>query len=176
MTYEIMTVRKVRLRVTVKNPGDIYTLVKRYAKAKKEQFIVITLNGINEPISVNIASIGILNRTIVHPREVFYKAILDLAASIIICHNHPNGSAMPSDEDVNITTRIYKCGKILGINVLDHLIITKSGFCSMRQEGYFEDRNPEEKILCDTCADHTQCAENTKPCPYPDYPIREHKL
>jgi DNA repair protein RadC len=143
MKYQIVSERQISNPGTIKTPDDVYNLVKRYRNAKKEHFILITLNGAHEPISVSIVSIGLVNRTIVHPREVFAKAIKDMATAIIICHNHPSGSLKESDEDNEITERIYEAGKLLGINVLDHIIFSKTSFRSLRKEGYL--KREEEK-------------------------------
>lgn len=130
MTYQIVSERKAP-EYRISQPSDIYNVIKKkYAKKKQEHFITITLDGEHKVIAVRIISIGILNRTIVHPREVFRTAISDNAASIIICHNHPSGSLIPSNEDRDITKRLLKSGQILGIEVLDHLIISKKGFYS----------------------------------------------
>jgi DNA repair protein RadC len=135
MTYQIVSERRKSNPGAVRTPGDVYNLVKRYRNEPKEHFIVITLNGAHEPISVYIASIGIVNRTIVHPREIFVRAIQDMASAIVICHNHPSGSLEASYEDNELTGRICEAGKIIGIQVLDHIIISKSGFKSLMQEG-----------------------------------------
>jgi DNA repair protein RadC len=104
---------------------------------KQEQFILLTLNGAHNVISVSIVSIGLINQTIVHPREIFCKAISDRATSIIVCHNHPSGSLDLSKEDKKITMRIRKAGEIIGIPLLDHIVFTKTAFISMRKEGDF---------------------------------------
>lgn len=130
MTYQIVSERKAP-EYRISQPSDIYDVIKKkYAKKKQEHFITITLDGEHKVIAVRIISIGILNRAIVHPREVFRTAIADNAASIIICHNHPSGSLIPSPEDKDITKRIKDSGRIIGIEVLDHLIISKNGFYS----------------------------------------------
>jgi len=138
MTYQIVSERHKINQGAVTTPSDIYNLVKRYRNAPKEQFIVITLNGAHEPISVSITSIGLVNTTIVHPREVFIRAIQDMASAIVICHNHPSGSLKASDEDHAITKRICDAGELLGIHVLDHIIFSKTGFISLRTEGFFK--------------------------------------
>jgi DNA repair protein RadC len=135
MTYEIVSERTVKDPETLKTPVDIYNLVKRYASKEKEYFIVITLDGAHKPISICIATIGLVNRTLVHPREVFNKAVRDMATAIVVCHNHPSGSRSPSDEDKDITVRLVDAGEVLGIPVIDHLIITKTGYYSFTQEG-----------------------------------------
>jgi DNA repair protein RadC len=133
----------MKRNVKIETPGEVYGLVKRYAKAKKECFILLTLNGSHDVISVSIVTIGIANKTIIHPREVFCRAISENAVAIIVCHNHPSGAVMPSDEDKQITDTIYLAGEIIGIPLLDHIIISKKGYMSLRKEGFFpqkEDR------------------------------------
>ena len=82
-------------------------------------------------------STGSLNSSIVHPREIFKRAVLQNAASIIICHNHPSGDPTPSQEDINTTKRIYDAGKILGIELLDHVIIGDNKYTSLKEKGVF---------------------------------------
>lgn len=89
----------------------------------REKLVVCCLNTKNEPTSISIVSIGSLNSSIVHPREVFKTAILSNSASIIIAHNHPSGDTKPSKEDINVTERIRESGKIIGIEMIDHMII-----------------------------------------------------
>jgi DNA repair protein RadC len=137
MTYQIVSERRRKNNPgTIKNPSDAYDLLKRYRKEQKEQFIVITLNCAHEPISVCLVSIGLVNHTIVHPREVFNRAIRDMATAIIVCHKHPSGCLEASPEDMEITEWLKKAGKLLGITVLDHIIISKFGYASLRVEGY----------------------------------------
>ena len=138
MFYQIVSERRRNNPGAIRQASDIYNLVKPYWKAQKEHFIVVTLNGAHEPISVSIVSIGLVNKTIVHPREVFIRAIKDMATAIIICHNHPSGSLEPSPEDNEITERICKAGGLLGINVLDHIIFSKNGYASLREKGYLK--------------------------------------
>jgi len=89
----------------------------------REHFLCVTLNTKNELIEVNVISIGSINSNIVHPREVFYAAIADKAVSIILCHNHPSGDTAPSQNDIDITRKLVEGGRIIGIDVLDHIII-----------------------------------------------------
>ena len=102
--------------------------------AKKEHFVVLYLNARNQLICKEIISVGTLNANLVHPREVFKPGIDYLAASIIIAHNHPSGGAEPSDNDLTTTNRLKEAGKIMGIEVIDHIIITKSGFFSLKEK------------------------------------------
>jgi len=116
-------------------PTDIVPAIQKYAYEDQEHFIVINLDGEHKIISTNIVSIGLANSTLVHPREVFRKAIVENSIAIIICHNHPSGSLEPSGDDIEITNKIKNAGKIIGIEVLDHIIISKRGFYSFLEEG-----------------------------------------
>ena len=102
---------------------------------KKEYLKLIMLNTKNVVVSIKDISIGSLNSSIVHPREVFIEAIKNSSASIIICHNHPSGDPTPSNEDINITNRLKECGKLLGIEVLDHIIIGNGTYISLKEKG-----------------------------------------
>ena len=104
----------------------------------KEKFFVVGLDTRNRVKFVDLCSLGSLTASVVHPRETFKIAIMGNAAGIIVIHNHPSGDPDPSSEDVNITKKLYEAGKILGIDLLDHLIITtdKNNYQSMRDIGY----------------------------------------
>jgi len=120
----------------VENASDVYPLVQHYADRNQEQFICVSLNGAHEVLAIRVVSVGILNRTIVHPREVFGDPLSDRAAAIIVCHNHPSGQLEPSEEDRNITKRLAQAGEILGINLLDHLILSpRGGYFSFVESG-----------------------------------------
>lgn len=101
--------------------------------AKKEHLVVLYLNARNQLIHKEIISVGTLNANLVHPREVFKSAIDYLAASIIIAHNHPSGGAEPSDNDLTTTNRLKEAGKIMGIEVIDHIILTQTSFFSLKE-------------------------------------------
>lgn len=98
---------------------------------KQEHFVVMTLDGANRLIAKRTISIGTLNSSLVHPREVFADAITDRAASIIVAHNHPSGSIKPSQSDTDLTDRLKQAGELLGVKVLDHLLITKNDSASI---------------------------------------------
>ncbi|QAA31501.1 RadC family protein [Clostridium manihotivorum] len=102
---------------------------------RQEVLMLMMLNTKNIIISIKEVFKGSLNSSIVHPREIFVEAIKKSAASIIICHNHPSGDPTPSKEDVNITLRIKECGKIVGIDLLDHIIIGGKDFISLKEQG-----------------------------------------
>lgn len=95
---------------------------------KQEHFVVMTLDGANRLIAKRTISIGTLNSSLVHPREVFADAITDRAASIIVAHNHPSSSIKPSQSDTDLTHRLKQAGELIGIDVLDHIIITKMSY------------------------------------------------
>ncbi|MDR2434702.1 MAG: DNA repair protein RadC [Treponema sp.] len=119
----------------VKQPLDIFTLVRHNADRKQERFISISLNGAHEALAVRVVTIGLLNRTIVHPREVFADLIQDRAAAFAVAHNHPSGKILPSSEDDEITERLRAASEILGLHFLDHLIFSESNWWSYRQNG-----------------------------------------
>ena len=98
---------------------------------KQEHFVCLTLDGANRLIAKRIITIGTLTSSLVHPREVFADAITDRAASIIVAHNHPSGSLTPSKADIEITERLKQSGELLGIKLLDHVIVTKSGYANI---------------------------------------------
>lgn len=114
----------------VTRPDDIFREVMHYASREQEHFITIMLNGAHEVIGTFISTIGLLNRTLVHPREVFSPAIEKRAAAIALAHNHPSGNLEPSAEDKEVTERLKKAGVILGIPVLDHLVFSNKGYYS----------------------------------------------
>ncbi len=122
---------------SVRSPEDGYQLMKLFLADKdREHFIVASLDTKNQPVSINVCHIGSLNASIVHPREVMKSAILSNAASIIVGHNHPSGLPEPSREDIEVTKRLAEAGKIIGIDVLDHIIVGDESFISLKEKGY----------------------------------------
>jgi DNA repair protein RadC len=120
----------------VRGPDDVVALIGKKLRAEcREHFVVLLLNARHECTAVETVSIGSLNASIVHPREVYRPAILAAAASIIVAHNHPSGDPEPSEEDLSITRRLAQVGELLGIGVLDHIIIAKRGVVSLRERG-----------------------------------------
>jgi DNA repair protein RadC len=101
----------------------------------KEHFLCLYLNARNQSIHQEVISIGSLSASIVHPREVFSVAVKHSAASIILAHNHPSGDCSPSKDDIELTRRLTKAGQIMGIEILDHIIISKSDFLSLKEKG-----------------------------------------
>ncbi|MDD1719186.1 MAG: DNA repair protein RadC [Methanoregulaceae archaeon] len=122
-------------RTIVTRPEDVLPLVEMLRGKKQEYFICLTLSGAGEVLENRTVTVGLLNHSLVHPREVYADAITDRAASIICVHNHPSGSLEPSDQDIAITRQLAEAGGILGIRLLDHIIITKQGHLSMKERG-----------------------------------------
>lgn len=115
-------------------PKEIWEELKDLRDHKKEHFVIFYLDSRNQEIKREIISVGSLNANLVHPREVFEPAVRHLAAQIILAHNHPSGDPEPSEDDLEITKRLVESGKILGIEVIDHIIITKTGFISFKEK------------------------------------------
>ena len=114
------------------SPQDVWNELKDIRDNKKEHFVIFFLDSRNQEIKREIISVGSLNANLVHPREVFEPAVRHLAAQIIIAHNHPSGDTEPSEEDLIITKRLTEAGKILGIEIVDHIIAGKSGYFSFK--------------------------------------------
>jgi len=121
--------------LTVTSSGDAVKIVQYLATKKKEHFVGIYLDGRDQLINTKIISVGTLTENLVHPREVFLPAIIQHAASLYVAHNHPSGDPEPSEYDLLITKRLEKSGKILGINLVDHLIIAKDKYFSFKEKG-----------------------------------------
>ena len=117
-------------------PRDIWDELREIRDSKKEHFVSFYLDTRNQEIHKEIISIGTLNLSLVHPREVFEPAIRNLAASIIVAHNHPSGYIEPSNEDIKTTKRLAEAGKLLGIELLDHVIVSRNGYTSMKEKGF----------------------------------------
>lgn len=123
---------------TLRSPNSVYEgMLKQYRNRRVEHFFVITIDGKNAPINIHVVTKGLVNRTMVHPREIFRYAIMDNATSVIVAHNHPSGGLQFSDDDISLTKRIKDSGDVLGIPVLDHLLIVpKLGhYRSAKEEG-----------------------------------------
>ena len=118
------------LKARIHTPGDALPFLKQYSIEQKEHFIAITLNGAHEIIKLRVVSIGTVNKTIIHPREIFCDALSEHAAAIIICHNHPSGTCAPSPDDIQTTRTLLQASKILGITLLDHIIISQTEYFS----------------------------------------------
>lgn len=127
--------REEGARVKVQTPADILPLVSHLNDKKQEHFLCLTLNGANEVISNRTVTVGLLNHSLVHPREVFADAVTDRAAAVICVHNHPSGTLEPSSQDIAITRQLMDAGDLLGIRLLDHLIVARTGYLSMKERG-----------------------------------------
>jgi DNA repair protein RadC len=122
----------------IKSPGDMAALMRSKLKGKKkEHFWVLCLDTRNRLIGDKQVSIGSLDTSIVHPREVFKEAVSSSAASVIFVHNHPSGDPEPSKDDIELTKRLVKAGEIIGIDVLDHIIVCDKSYLSMKAKNLF---------------------------------------
>ena len=127
--------RPNRKTKVIRRPEDIWNEVKHYAERNQEQLLVLSFNGAGELLGIHVATVGLVDKVVMHPREIFAEAIKERAVSVVIVHNHPSGQLSPSQADRILTKRISTAGKLLGINVLDHLIISTSGYYSFREMG-----------------------------------------
>ncbi len=121
--------------IKITEAKDVLPLISRITNKQQEYFICISLNGANEVIENRTVTVGLLDRSQVHPREVFADVITDRAASVIFAHNHPSGALEPSNSDLKIHEQLTEAGRILGIKVLDHIIISKKGYYSFQENG-----------------------------------------
>jgi len=119
----------------IREAKDVLPMLIEIADKKQEYFLCITLNGANEIIEKRVVTVGLLDKSQVHPREVFADVIADRAASVIFAHNHPSGELKPSGSDLKINEQLVEAAKILGIKVLDHIIVFKKGYYSFQEEG-----------------------------------------
>ena len=119
---------------TISNAKDAVAQLTDLRDLKKEHFVVLYLNARNQLVHKETVSIGTLNANLVHPREVFEPAIKHSAANIIVAHNHPSGDSKPSEDDLKITKRLIEAGKIMGIEIADHIIVAKNSHLSFKEE------------------------------------------
>lgn len=117
------------------SPSDALPLLAEIRLQKKENFVALYLNSRNQLVYKETVSVGTLNGSLVHPREVFEPAIKHLAAQVLISHNHPSGDENPSDADITVTKRLVEAGKILGIEIMDHIIVTGNIYYSFKEAG-----------------------------------------
>lgn len=122
----------------IRTPDDVANLVKSQLKGKmKEHFLALLLDTRNRVIKTAVISVGSLDTSIVHPREVFKEALAASAASVIFAHNHPSGDPEASEDDIELTKRLTQAGEIMGIDVLDHIIIGNNSYTSLKRGGMF---------------------------------------
>ena len=119
----------------IKTPADLLPHVRHYADRKQEHFLCASINGANEILNIRVVSMGLIDRSPVHPREVFADALSDRASAVIVAHNHPSGGLEPSESDIRITSQLKAAGEIVGIEVLDHIIFNRTGYFSFLEEG-----------------------------------------
>jgi len=119
----------------IKDAHDVLPIISYIALKKQEYFLSINLNGANKVISNRVITIGLVDQTLIHPREVFSDTLKERAAKVIVAHNHPAGVLKPSEEDIKITRSLVDASKILGITLLDHIILTRNGYFSFKEEG-----------------------------------------
>ena len=149
-TLTILTVKKSKRlfpRHLLREPREVYQFVKESADLDREYVFRLDLDTRNYSTGMEIISIGTLNSTLVHPREFWKGALLRNASAVVVLHNHPSGNTEPSPEDVTLTRRLFVAGKILGIDLLDHLIIGPNGYYSFKEHGCMpkkENENQEE--------------------------------
>lgn len=126
-----LSIRKKNLS----RPSDIYDYIRHYGDRMQEHLICIILNGALELLAVKVITVGLINRTVCHPRECFSDAVALRASSIILAHNHPSGNLTPSSNDLDVTDSIDKAGRILGIRLMDHIIFSQDSYRSMLENG-----------------------------------------
>ena len=118
-----------------KDPKAIFDLVRHYGDRQQEHFIIVMLNGAHELMGVNVVTVGLVNRTIVHPREIFSDPIRLRATAIVLAHNHPSGSKRPSHDDDDLTDHLQHACKVMNLKFLDHVIVTDGDYYSYKEEG-----------------------------------------
>lgn len=133
MEYARRRIKPEGLKITTS--ADVLPLIRHFADRKQEHFLSITINGANEVLNVRVVSIGLVDRSPVHPREVFADALADRASGIIVVHNHPTGGLEPSQADRDITLQLQQAARVLGIEFLDHIIFNRGGYYSFLESG-----------------------------------------
>ncbi len=123
--------RFVKTGTLITRPEHVIPLLEDIRYKRQEHFVVITLDGANRVLKKRTITVGTINASLVHPREVFADAITDRAASIVVAHNHPSGTLEPSQPDIDVTCRLRDAGKLLGIQLFDHIIVTADGHVSV---------------------------------------------
>ena len=133
--YQIISERRAA-PLSIHSPDQIYNfLKKKYGKEQQEHFFVLTLSGSHAVIAIRIVTKGLLNRTLVHPREVFKHCIADNATAVVVAHNHPSGNTEPSNEDNKLTERLKDAGELIGIKLLDHVVFSDKNYHSYLEHG-----------------------------------------
>lgn len=133
--FELARRHLIKETVKIECAEDLLPLLADIVGKSQEHFVCISLNGANEVIEKRTVTVGLLDRSHVHPREVFADVIVDHAAAVIFAHNHPSGDLQPSDADLKTQDQLVQAAKILGIRVLDHVIVSKKGYFSFQEAG-----------------------------------------
>lgn len=133
--FELARRHLMKDTVKIECAEDLLPLLADIRPKAQEHFVCISLNGANELIEKRIVTIGLLDRSLVHPRDVYADVISDRAAAVIFAHNHPSGSLQPSEADLKTQEQLVQAAKILGIRVLDHVIVSKKGYFSFQEAG-----------------------------------------
>jgi len=123
-------------RRPIRRPEDVLPYVGHIVAKKQEHFMCLSLTGAGEVIEARVVTVGLLDASLVHPREVFADPIVDRAAAVILAHNHPSGRSDPSSEDLALTRQLSEAGRMLGIPVRDHIIVSRDGLVSLREQGH----------------------------------------
>lgn len=135
--YEFGRRRNLHNNALIRTPSDIVPFVRSYSIYPQEHFLCISLNGGHEILEIRVVSVGTVNKALVHPREVFCEALKNNAAAVIVAHNHPSGNCEPSREDIETTEVLLKCSRLLGVELLDHVIFDKNSYYSFMEHGLF---------------------------------------
>lgn len=133
--FELARRHLIKGTVKIECAEDLLPLLADITTKSQEHFVCISLNGANEVIEKRIVTIGLLDRSLVHPRDVYADVITDRAAAVIFAHNHPSGDLQPSEADMKTQEQLVQAAKILGIRVLDHVIVSKKGYFSFQEAG-----------------------------------------
>ena len=130
-------VKEAKPHVVCRTPAEVHRFLQDTTQLAQEAFTVLTLNTKYHVLDRHLVTLGIVDASLVHPREVFRPALLDGATAIVLSHNHPSGDPTPSAEDVRITRQMVEAGRVLGIEVLDHVVLGRGErpFCSLREAG-----------------------------------------
>ncbi len=121
--------------VRIETPADLLPHIRHYADRRQEHLLCASINGANEVLNIRVVSIGLVDRSPPHPREVFADALMDRASAVIIAHNHPAGSLEPSPADIEATRQLKAAGGIVGITLLDHIIFNRTDYFSFLESG-----------------------------------------
>lgn len=136
--FELARRHLLKETVKIECAEDVLPLIADITSKSQEHFVCISLNGANEVIEKRTVTVGLLDRSQVHPREVFADVIADRAAAVIFAHNHPSGNLQPSEADFKTQDQLVQAAKILGIRVLDHVIVSKKGYYSFQEAGLIQ--------------------------------------